>query len=71
MEEMLSLAKARTRLCLTMVCETSNTGKRLLERKATSTVQQHVEIQSVRRKIRQEMGDKHAQEGQKDRCEIR
>lgn len=37
MEEMLSLAKDRTRLCLTMVCKTSYTGKRSLERKAAGS----------------------------------
>ena len=68
MGEMLSLVKDNTRLCFTIGCETSCTVKRWLGRKATGTARQHMEIQSITKKIRQAMGDKHAHEGQKDRC---
>lgn len=73
LQEMLSLPEDRTCLYLIMASETSYTGKRSLGKKkkkaAGGVWQQLMEIESITKRIRQEMSDKHTQKEQKDRCE--
>lgn len=65
---MLSLAKDRTCLCLTMVCESSYAERSPWKERLQAL---HMEIQSITKKIKQEMGDKHTKKDKKTDVKIR